>query len=533
MDDIKTKTSKTKAHNRMFDDVFDHVNQFSRYQALVYHGVNALCIFPMALPYSNVLWAMGIPEYHCADSNTTCLPSECCHNCTSYAYDGPFFSTASEWNLICEKAHFSAAVQMTMFVGMLFTAIVVGPLSDRFGRKICVFASMAVLFLASLGSSFANSVWLFGSLRFLVGCGVLGVLLPQYTHSLEILGPKLRTYGANMVEVFWITSAMLSLMVAYFIREWRTLLWVSSLSCLGLFPFYRSPRWLVANGLLDEALEILMKFGGKKDKPVDPVKLRALLEEVRACQLAKEAKERHTPVDLYRTPKMRKWTAILSYNWFVTNLLTQAFYLFITSLAGNMYLNTLLMISVGYPFIPLVWFLQLRIGRRLTYAMFIILATCFCLMIIVTPTDNGMLITAFAICGSAFTYGTYCLIYVMFAELFPTVIRNTALSTGSTVARLGNVLAPFMATMAHLPGISLKLPIGIFAGLTLMAAIGTYWIPETKLAPMHQTIEEAESAKDYYGMPCCGNSRVESRVETKITGEDLTDIKSVSMDTRL
>ncbi|XP_032239967.1 organic cation transporter protein isoform X4 [Nematostella vectensis] len=161
MDDIKTKTSKTKAHNRMFDDVFDHVNQFSRYQALVYHGVSALCIFPMSLPYSNVLWAMGIPEYHCKDANTTCLPNECCDNCTSYAYDGPFFSTASEWNLICEKAPISAAVQMTMFVGMLFTSIVVGPLSDRFGRKICIFASMAVLvtFFFNSDPSFSSPVF--------------------------------------------------------------------------------------------------------------------------------------------------------------------------------------------------------------------------------------------------------------------------------------------------------------------------------------------------------------------------------------
>ncbi|XP_048580352.1 organic cation transporter protein [Nematostella vectensis] len=276
-------------------------------------------------------------------------------------------------------------------------------------------------------------------------------MLSQYTHSLEILGPTWRTYGANMVDVTWITGAFLSLMVAYLIREWRTLLWVSSLACLGLFPFYRviprSPRWLVANGLLDEALEILMKFGGKKNKALKPVKLRALLEEVRACQVAKEVKERHAPLDLYRTPKMRKWTAILTYNWFVTNLLAQAFYFSITSLAGNMYLNSALMMSVGYPLIPLAWFLQLRIGRRLTYIVFIILAACFCLMIIVTPSDNGMLITAFAICGSAFTSATYGLVYVIFTELFPTVIRSRALSTGSTIARLGNVLAPFMAAM--------------------------------------------------------------------------------------
>ena len=34
-----------------------------------------------------------------------------------------------------------------------------------------------------------------------------------------------------------------------------------------------------------------------------------------------------------------------------------------------------------------------------------------------------------------------------------------------------------------------------------------YWMPETLFAPMHQTIEEAEAAKEDFGIPYCGRRR--------------------------
>jgi hypothetical protein len=77
-----------------------------------------------------------------------------------------------------------------------------------------------------------------------------------------------------------------------------------------------SPRWLIAHNQLDEAYKVLMKFGGKKGKPVDEQLLKTLIEDVRNDQLAREKNaKRYTPIDLVRTPKMRKWTLIMCYQW--------------------------------------------------------------------------------------------------------------------------------------------------------------------------------------------------------------------------
>ena len=47
---------------------------------------------------------------------------------------------------------------------------------------------------------------------------------------------------------------------------------------------------------------------------------------------------------------------------------------------------------------------------------------------------------------------------------------------------------------------SVTLPMVIFGVLTVAAGLMTLWLPETLLAPMHQTIEEMELEKEYYGL---------------------------------
>lgn len=80
--------------------------------------------------------------------------------------------------------------------------------------------------------------------------------------------------------------------------------------------FPESPRWLIAHDRLDEAQSIIKSFGGKKGKPVNAEVLRTLLENVRRDQLEREQEaKKYTPIDMFRTPKLRKWALIFCYQW--------------------------------------------------------------------------------------------------------------------------------------------------------------------------------------------------------------------------
>jgi len=81
-----------------------------------------------------------------------------------------------------------------------------------------------------------------------------------------------------------------------------------------LFP--ESPRWLVAQGRLDEAHAILMKFGSKTKQPVDQQELRMLLEDVRNEQLEQQnLRKTYHVTDLCKTPRIRRFSLLACFNW--------------------------------------------------------------------------------------------------------------------------------------------------------------------------------------------------------------------------
>ena len=89
------------------------------------------------------------------------------------------------------------------------------------------------------------------------------------------------------------------------------------ITILLLFRIYpESPRWLVLKGKLTPAHEIITKYGGKKDNRCDPELLSSMLEDIHNDQVERtSAAKRYTPLDLLRTPKLRRWTIIMSFGW--------------------------------------------------------------------------------------------------------------------------------------------------------------------------------------------------------------------------
>ncbi|KAK3736529.1 hypothetical protein QZH41_015145 [Actinostola sp. cb2023] len=351
------------------------------------------------LQFEALVFAVGTPGFHCVTANVTCPSKQCCDECTSYVFDGPFTSAVSEWNLICDRAYLGATVQSCYFAGMLIGSFTTGMMSDAWGRKNCIFFCNAIMvrqsefvsvctdkkiafqrvcvkyfssirlllqLVAGVASAFVDCISFFAFLRFVVGFGLTGVMLTLFIYGMELVGPKHRTAAGNLTYFYYNVSSLLFTLIAYFIRDWRILLLVTTAPALLLFPCWKwmpeSPRWLVAHNRLDEALDAIKKYGGKDDdNPVDLELLKNLLEEVRHEQEAKQkGDKKYTSFDLFRTPKMRKWTLIVCYQWFAVALVSFGIVFFLTQLAGNIYLNITIMQIASLLRVALAWIIFLN-----------------------------------------------------------------------------------------------------------------------------------------------------------------------------
>lgn len=83
----------------------------------------------------------------------------------------------------------------------------------------------------------------------------------------------------------------------------------------------------------------------------------------------------------------------------------------------------------------------------------------------------------------------YDVLYIYAVELFPTNVRNFAVSMSRLSLMLGAAIAPLLVVLGRL---SPSLSFVVFGGLSVFSGIVAFWLPETRNAPLYETLEEQE-----------------------------------------
>jgi AAHS family 4-hydroxybenzoate transporter-like MFS transporter len=147
-----------------------------------------------------------------------------------------------EWGI--SRAAFGVVMSAAP-IGLAIGALLIGPLSDRYGRKKLLMGAVAWFGSFSVLCSLANDVYMLSLLRFLTGLG-LGAAMPNTTTLLsEYIPEKSRgTLLAIMFTGFNLGSALVGFGAAAILPDhgWRTVLLVGGLIPLACLPFY---LWLV------------------------------------------------------------------------------------------------------------------------------------------------------------------------------------------------------------------------------------------------------------------------------------------------
>merc|ERR1712109_133518 len=444
-------------------------------------------------------------------------------------------SIVYEWNLVCDDTWKLSSVQGSYMGGVFVGCIVFGWASDKFGRRLTMLIAALIQTVSSIAAAFATNYIIFLILRFLIAFSVSGVFECGFVLVTEICGPSYRTYFGILTQFPFGWGAALLPVIAYFIRQWQHLQLAISVPCILLGIFYwtipESPRWLMAEGRFDEALHIL-KNGAKTNKKQLPPddELMDMLKAISADE--EETKEEKVEVELttaqkiyaifdeifvlIKTPEMRKRTLNIFFSWLIVAMVYYGLSLNSKNLGGDRYLNGFLSGFVEVPAVVIIIPLLARLGRVKCYSgTFIAGGICCCLVAIATFAMSAeqlkkyeFVTIGFAMLGKFLISMTFAIAYLYTAELFPTKVRNVAVGTASTFARIGSMSAPYIVDL--LGAAHAGIPVVIFGIASASAGLFSLMLPETLNKKLPESVAEVE--------------RTGRRKKGKIEGEEMNVI---------
>ncbi|CAM1297601.1 SLC22A14 (predicted) [Pycnogonum litorale] len=147
--------------------------------------------------------------------------------------------------------------------------------------------------------------------------------------------------------------------------------------------------------------------------------------------------------------------------------------------------------AVGCSILP---FFLLKIGRRIpTCACFIFAGVC-CFVVVAIPSVNEVLDwlrICIALFGRTCIAVAYCNMFVYSSEIYPTVVRNIGLGSGTLLAKVGAMLAPYVKELAKYT--SPVVPLILHGTLALFGGVLVLLLPETKNRRLPHTIEDSEN----------------------------------------
>lgn len=406
----------------------------------------------------------------------------------------------AEWNLSYQQ---TASITSAVFIGAMTGTLLLGPVGDKYGRKPAFIVSAFIISLFGFLTALANNLTTLVIVRFFVGVGVGGLVVPFDTVA-EFVPTSQRGYQLLYLGYYWCAGTLLVPAVAYLTLgdnengdgepgSWRLFVIVCAIPCivataLAIWWVPESPHYLVHQGRTDKALEVVKQAAAENGLNVDEVfPPHVLIKQ-------DEDDEIHSVLTLL-APEWRYLTLKLWGTWFGFAFLYYGTVILVTlTFAENDQIEGAEGMKDGsYDFdygaiffaasaeVVGLTFVVLTVetwGRVHTQALSYLLGGIS--VLILAFLNNGdskrgaLMFTAFM--ARMFMMGSSQTTWVATAEILPTKIRNTGHAAANAVARIGGACSPFI--VSH----SLPMPvIGIVMGSVSFITCALSWnLPETQ-----------------------------------------------------
>ncbi|XP_052828494.1 organic cation transporter protein isoform X3 [Octopus bimaculoides] len=161
-------------------------------------------------------------------------------------------------------------------------------------------------------------------------------------------------------------------------------------------------------------------------------------------------------------------------------------------MAGNRYVNFLLMILVEFPSHISAYYLFRFFDHRKPISFFMTFSGLNCIVSNFVAEGSFWFPLAMVILGKFGISAAFASIYLLSAEIFPTVVRGNGLGVASMFARFGSIFAPFILQLSSYVR---WLPLSVYGLLSVVAGLLLLCLPETKHRDLPQTFDDLKAWK--------------------------------------
>jgi AAHS family benzoate transporter-like MFS transporter len=335
-------------------------------------------------------------------------------------------------------------------VGVGIGAVLIGPVTDRLGRRVTLISCIAWFSVLTIAVAFAPNVGTFITLRLLAGLG-LGACLPIALTFMSEYSPARRN-GTAMTRVMtgYHVGAVLTALLALWVIDawgWEAMFVIGGIAGLLVLPF----MW----AKLPESETFLAV---KSEKPTG-----------RMTDVLKGG---------YLRVSLGLWVAsfmglllVYGLNTWLPKMMGDAGY---SIKAGT---GLLLLLNLGAVIGLLVaGAISDARGNKPTVLAWFGMAALF-LALLSIKMQNEYLVYAAVLLTGIFVFSAQVLVYAFVGHLYPPEIRGTALGLAAGIGRVGAIVGPSITGALVTAGIAYPWGFYVFAGAALLAVLALATVP--------------------------------------------------------
>lgn len=449
--------------------------------------------FPIAWHQMSIIFLAPPMNFTCSiDDNITVYDNQCNANCSGYAYDHSVFqeTIVSQWDLVCDREWLKNLTQTIFMLGIFVGNMMFGHLSDRYGRRVPFLGAVFLQLISGVTTAYSVNWYMFTILRFLLAVATGGTMVTSFVLIMELIGPRYRDIVGILYQIPFNLGHLILPAFGYYLRDWNTFQLAISLPSIIFLSYYfllpESPRWLLTAGRTEEAIKILETAAKRNGLPTENITTatRKMVEDI-----SSKGEGQASFLDLFSTRRMCARTFAICYNWLVCGLCFFGVSQYIGHVSGNIFTNVSISAAILVPGTLISIYANRALGRKVTLISSNCITGLSCLLILVLPQSSvtNLTLGCMGLWGMSISFAT---VYLYAGELFPTVVRNTGVGLASTVARIGSMVAPFVATLGRTSAWFPPLAFGI---VPLIGAGLCFILPDTRGKKLPDTLEEGEA----------------------------------------